>query len=490
MALEYIEDRLPLELLIHCFHFLAPADLVSCRKVCRRWHEVVAALEAHDAPFRFQCGDQDLRACTVATTRAAPLFVQYRDHRFCTCGGLLHTRSAAAPAQYASAHLTRYPPVRWECAASGRQLAVAVTDVAASLFQFHDVINNYAWVGFQGQWVPCWFALPAGMVRPTTAEGMAKLVQAVLTWKTNALLSDEKGTLLDRLCDRDAAAAFYAGVAEETSDADEEDGGQRKLASRLRALAFRRFVRSLPDRAAYRQGDESLMAMESLQDSLYGKALAWTTHGPPVPSSLYRPERIERWTALARAFLASPAGQEDFDAAADAFDVDQDFGDLSDEFGDYINWTVEVAGQIDDRVRAAYRYLSYRALVGNCHPLYFDARETRCEHGWRHVRLLARQAAESWRLACAHGWVPHLRSEVFARDDFPFADWGTQMSERIQQHLDSQVAVVDDVAARLATLVDGPVPVAVSLKRRRDLYWVGGLSRDGHLVGALTFRMA
>ena len=59
------EKKLPTELLTHCFNFLVPEDLVRRRKVCRHWHEVVAFMERYDAAFRFQYGDQDLRAYTA-----------------------------------------------------------------------------------------------------------------------------------------------------------------------------------------------------------------------------------------------------------------------------------------------------------------------------------------------------------------------------------------------------------------------------------------
>ena len=58
-------ETLPAELLQHVLSFLAPIDLVRCRKVSRHLRHAVAVAAERDHRFAFACGAADYRGIHV-----------------------------------------------------------------------------------------------------------------------------------------------------------------------------------------------------------------------------------------------------------------------------------------------------------------------------------------------------------------------------------------------------------------------------------------
>ena len=91
---------MPEEVLARILHHLAVADLIACRKVCRRWRASVAAMEARDAPFVFRCGLRDIlrqwyQNLAYNGTEDLELLLEFnRVQMQCTCGVALDTKRA------------------------------------------------------------------------------------------------------------------------------------------------------------------------------------------------------------------------------------------------------------------------------------------------------------------------------------------------------------------------------------------------------------
>jgi len=250
----------PTELLSRILADLAPRDLVACRQVCRRWRDVVKAMEARDAAFAFHCGLFDmvaaLRACSVWEKYPELYGLELDDTEFpCTCGAetreLVHVQEldpyaflAERPAPFESVlkaggvwadangdapdeaslppsvsagrppygrtHYLPWPPARWEVLAAERALALRLTKMASRLARHVDATNlttRHYQKGFSGLWLPAWIHLPCDAHRPKTEVGLQAMVRDLFN-------HGSRQQVHAKLCRADEARAMYADVVE------------------------------------------------------------------------------------------------------------------------------------------------------------------------------------------------------------------------------------------------------------------------------------
>ena len=246
-----------MELLLRVLGPLAPRDLIAARAVCRGWHAAVETLEARDRSFRFACGITDIRHLvdTRAPSTILGEFIGGSESWSafpCTCGALSDaldttvfedttptdkgvTRKNGAFACYGHAHSSSLPPGTWEALARERKLAAHMLALGARVWaEVHYLQFDHSHGGGIGRyWVPCWFWLPFGAVRPDSPHEVARLVKALIKYAMYGGEDSEVADPLPRLADRDSARAFYA---EHDSDDDDDSGDPDSDSDELSAV--------------------------------------------------------------------------------------------------------------------------------------------------------------------------------------------------------------------------------------------------------------
>ena len=96
---------------------------------------------------------------------------------------------------------------------------------------------------------------------------------------------------------------------------------------------------------------------------------------------------------------------------------------------------------------------------------------------WGRLQWLVRKAAAAVQLGLRKNWRTTVDAALSGG-----RPWGAMTDDEIQAALERAVAAVDDAKGAFAALCTLPVVVRFGY----NLYWMGGLSPAGHLVGTLT----
>ena len=106
--------------------------------------------------------------------------------------------------------------------------------------------------------------------------------------------------------------------------------------------------------------------------------------------------------------------------------------------------------------------------------------------GWELWQWEARRSAAAFRLAYQRGWTAALREQLsrLKTPEFTGVPWNDANDEKLLEIWDRQVDTVDAVKAAVASRCHFSVVIHCD----NSIVWLGGLSRSGHLVGALTVK--
>ena len=224
-------ESLPVELLLRTLALLAPADLVQCRAVCRRWRAAVADLERHDAAFVFTCGVADVQLFPQPSFSSLALDECFsaspRQLAYCTCGAAVAAVNVVPSVavhvpplkrrvhrdRYSERHLGQLPPARWEVLAQERALLFELMPHALELSKGVLALDPGCARGLR--WLPTWVLLPFNTVRPRTAVELRTVVAGVFADVAQHGHGDPWITPADfvaRLADPAGALAVYANA--------------------------------------------------------------------------------------------------------------------------------------------------------------------------------------------------------------------------------------------------------------------------------------
>ena len=390
------------------------------------------------------------------------------------------------PGWYKAEHGERFPPGRWQVLAAERALTLELTEVARELVQHSSVfkLSNYQ---FHAQWLPWFVYLPVGTVLPRTLDEMQHFLH-LLFYKYETLDTVETA-LASYAAAEKAAVQHRSNLVDLIRQGAEQARFDRWTYARRRELGlFGKYGWGvyLHRLNAYiesaKHGEDSEEARRQFAE------LCKSHEG----SHSVQADRARAWIHAARAYEAAKAGGAieplllDYDWEAEAAWTTADFD-------------AERAPQApppganadrDEWWKSCYGKLEVLgSLLCTLHPLFREETEQLAEQdasGWSTWRLEARQSAAAWRIACALGWSEWLRTDPHRSGTdmlFHCIDWQAMSDDDVQAFLDEQVAEVDSAAKVFASRCHLPV-----VARHRDGMWVGGLSPQGHLVGALIIQ--
>ena len=417
-------DALPQELLERVLAWLPVADLVALRRVCRRWRAAIAQLATDDAPFAYACGLLDLG-------RNAPWLQRQR-------GRLL---------------------------ASGASTADVIDDDLA------DLVSEFLDRGIAA--LPCTCGAPAVIQISSPLDGAPHDIGLrPARW---ALLAPERALALK-------VSALATNLKEEVS---------------------------IFNLSTYSHGggctNEWLPVWFYLPTDMLRPTNAMQLHHFAVSLSA---EVDQNGTTTLLAKLAEPSFARAFYADAEkylgwrynaplekkAFDWEPPTAWMEAAHPDVARGPDVGPGNDAEKLSRAHYHHFERAMedVWKEGPLF--AKAAKEAHnvdvtGLEALRLEARQAAAGWRICRALNWTGFLN---FGRGLGGFDSILLRLRENgkdtddeaIQSYLDSRVAAADQAVAEIQQTLHHAVVIG---RGGGGPIWVLGLSRGGHLVGAVTY---
>ena len=520
---------LPAELLLAILSALPVADLIQCRSVCRQWRAAVGTIAARDAVYAFRCHEHEHMCAQWAAVKAKgeagdaleriasedDYYARRRvadelDNGFlCSCGGDTKRDKSSQTYRtlYAARHASPHPPLRWEVAVAENALAAELAALAWPTLRFGNVLRVGDWYGvFDARprpmvngWLPAWRALTTvdTAALPATHKEMVIFATALVSQHFRHHTSSSKESALAEFADKDRAGQYYFSKRygfhkEFVHDFDPEA---------LQSLGVHACVAGLVLASG---GAIATSYLSHAKDHVIDRAfdmLAKPDPTNPAALEMFADHFCDGDTALAAQWeriVREAAANGPAATAEDLFAIsDADWKDTSAWMDVPLPTAFAFPGD-DSSVPLETVFQALGHHVTACLPLYQLSRVKLMRlHGqcaWQLQQLRARQAAASWRICCGLGWTKWLRECEQRHPEIKFPapskNWVGVSDEAVQAFLDKQVVYADAVQEFLNAHLRMPIFAEVyevsECEYCNYVYWLGGISPRGNLVGTLT----